>query len=611
MGDYVDWDYSETLGGVPASLVAYTGDGARKRRAAQSGFDTSYGDPIAAGYASVSSQITKLQTQMSQYVGFQQQVLKAANVNMVANGDFSQWSAMPTIWGGFNLSTGTQNHLRMNGYAIPLADRWYHVAQTGAFVLNTAGIRMAATNPVVVQNAVINPDTAVIVQSKKALQVVWTSTNTVSLYSSGDNYLRSSAMFAVQHMIQDVTRFVNKQMSLVFKVKGVASGTGFVQIYRQYNLTRPTPTTTSATTFAQTIKPPGLELIKRQQFTYTALWSQQQVTFDLGGLLGTTIADGDNGLVIQIGSLFYYNTRTSGGALILEQFGDAGGANGLFKTGGGSVTLCFADVMVYEGGFLLEYSLRDERPYTQPWVCSLGPKAANPAIKRKVLAKGQTANVQFGQSPFIGGTVGGNWYQSVFDIKLPLEMARAPTNLLWFYQNFEASGVNANLTLDGWYGDPILGTDADFAYSYQTYETAGGLGRMMSQGALGWGIYLSENWADGTTWVNRYQNMSSINAGTIRYGYCLQDSDRTKVQLLIGANSASGTYMPSTYIGGGSSTLFCADSSTDSWRSWMVFYAKETSWGPVHDWNPNTDTEALYYLNSATTSFVFPSNVIT
>jgi hypothetical protein len=612
MGDYTDWDYSESTAGVPSSLVAY--GASRKRRGATTGFDTSYTDYTKE--TELITRIEQLEASQTRIINTQTYIIAQTVNNLIANGDFSQWSTLPMVRTYFKNSTAN-NAWKMNNRVVPIADRWFLASQCSAF-LTTGYVHSTANQIEWGHNA--KTGTASIVQGKTAMYVAWATNATLSLYNGGDTKNRSCAMLGIQHMVQDVTQFQNRKMRLTFKVDSTVTGTGFIQISRVYSHTKAAPPTDTARNFANAVKPPGIELIKREQFIYAPGWREIEVLLDFGNLTQTPAFtkpphNCDHGLLIQVGPLYYYNVKNSNGGLVLEQYGDAGGALGLFKPTAGHIGMTFADFLLHDGQDKVPFVPRDEKPYTLPFVFAHGKSQQYRSGAPTILCSGpQLAS----SDPDYADIWGGNTRLASYRIPHPVRMANVVTNVhcVWHETGTPSNnGINAVLTHDhllyGSYTESISGSQRrhvlmnGYGQTHQRQSRAYHTNIGATMVALQSFDYCALHQHLGSESDQLLRNVVKKNLGNSEYansnyGYQLVDATRDETMLFIATGDDTATTAP-----------IYGELRTDlnTYKAWFVMYAREADWGPI-DANAE-DTEGIFpHTQAAYGTICFPKSFI-
>lgn len=597
MGDYVDWDYSESIGGVPASLIAYSGTASRKRRGALQGFDTTYGSADDTALSVLQAKVDDLSKQLTQVKTLQQQFTVTQGTNYIANGDFSQWSTVNNVL-ATTYATGTSQSWKLSGTCIPCADRWYTFAETCAFTGLTATNRVEsrAYNPTITKTP---GSTGAYLKSTKAIQVDWSTTGTTSLYNGGDNKDKSSAVLGIQHLVQNAALWANRRVTLDFYVACAnVSTTAFVQVCRQYHLNRATPSLTNMRVFSNGLQPPGLEVIFREQITIPAggTWQRYQKTFDLGPhtITGAWGPDGEHGLLIQMGPLYYINTKDSGNNTVIQQWGSGGGTAGLFAPGGGKVSWLMSDVMLYDGDAngAVVMTLRDESQYTLPWVSTYGPRyKAHNSVDGFIIDAGAVDTVN---------------RAITCKIPFPMRMARAPSNVIIGFSDGLPDAFNLHLSRDHLLGSS--GQDRSWLSKSSMFT---------NRTRFPWGL----NGFCGITWgISHNHALTGADAtqlvpvnGTMTDAMDPTNGsnkvsllDANQSQAFIGINPINATsnngyqLWASMYSNSPSQTI-------SSQRGWFVFYARDTDWGST---SPTDAVNTFDHLNSAVTSIPFPITAI-
>lgn len=305
------------FGGIPSSIISYSSDRGRYQ---------AY-DGIYDITTTTSQQLTTLQNQLS---AAQKQIYELQNrkislqflkhPNLLVNGDCSQFTLLQPIFGTVNAGANNAG-FQLQGRAVPIMDRWYHVAELAG--ANPQNVRFECSQ--VLLSGYINPITPL--ESRPStctygMKCVWknASGSTVNMmdweqFKSPASRVsaKSGAMLALQHMVPDVKLTVNQSYTMGFWLYTNYTSKGMIRILRQYNTTGGGGNMNTES---------SLEHIYIKSFNFGSGWNYITADFKTTTLNANTIS-GLNGLVVQIGP-FYYTWKDIGSwNTAHELYGDA------------------------------------------------------------------------------------------------------------------------------------------------------------------------------------------------------------------------------------------------------------------------------------------------
>ena len=126
------------IGGIPSSIVS--ADGGRERLQA---YDNIYDTNSATQQQLITlqNQVLDLRRQILQLQYAKASQTVSDSPNWIANGDCSQFTLPQPVVGTCNAGANNYGFI-LNGRAIPIMDRWYHVMEGAG--LNASNVRMEA-----------------------------------------------------------------------------------------------------------------------------------------------------------------------------------------------------------------------------------------------------------------------------------------------------------------------------------------------------------------------------------------------------------------------------------------------------------------------------------
>jgi hypothetical protein len=292
--------------------------------------------------------------------------------NLIANGDCSQWSLHKPIVGLARPNVMTRGWMIQNR-TIPIMDRWYHIASLKPLSLGndftmTANQVAITTDPALGSN---QPTTA-----KYGLEMNWSGTTTGAMDIASPTKV-VYGVCGIQHRIPDVTQFQNNQFTLSFWIKSTHAFPVAVVVHRQYNEARPIPGGATGQTFADNLRPRGLEYIGSQVMNSGLTWQQFSTTFTFGALNSSLpIAPNYNGLLIQICPFYYSSYVTDLGET--RTFAPAGTE---FHSATIDCDFTITEIQLLPGTTTPAqfYSRIDESAATKPYIQAISP-ATDPSL---------------------------------------------------------------------------------------------------------------------------------------------------------------------------------------------------------------------------------------
>lgn len=340
----------------------------------------------------------------------------------IANGDCSQWSHGTTITMGTlgttsaaaPLTTYPSGVARMHQRAVPIMDRWYHVADLSGLQLGPFSGDTTQDFTVTAQRVPLDPlrssGTQQPLVADYGLQLNYKGA--WSDHLATDNF----GMMAIYHRIPNVRLWHNTKVTLSFWLYLPELTNLYVQVARQYNRTKPDlePLTTttnplgySATEYTmRNSVAPGIEVLYRNEIhrPESAGWVFIERTVDLPALDSTrTIDDAfhNHGLVIMIGPMFHAPFMDLVGNLYRETWGDLDTSSdgaALMKVTGGNpngLTFVLTEFQLVESGTAQSFIKQDESLNTQPYMCQIKPILPVAGNDQNVLAMGQAVRTQY------------------------------------------------------------------------------------------------------------------------------------------------------------------------------------------------------------------------
>lgn len=399
-------DYN-SYGGIPSSIIAYSGDRARYQT-----YDGIYDIPTTT-----SQQIQTLQTQITDLQNsvknLQQSTISqiiGTNPNLLANGNCENFTLNQPIIGTYRAG-GSNEDFVIQGKCIPIFDRWYHVAELSA--LNTSNFKMSCTQ-VDLKNEISGGaayDAAPRI-CKKGVYLNWGATTgnvAVTLeHTKGDGVSSTGkwgALLGIQHMVPDVTLTVGKTYSLGFWIKSSYTGSGFIRILRQYNTNRNEGAANFFTGNA-------LERVYFNKFDFVTGWNYVQQTFSTSSALNGNSISGFNGLVVQIGP-FHYTWWTSTNYTI----------TGTIFQGASSYGWVLSEIQLRQDTVAAKnnfpYNVR-EYENTREYICATAqePASLGPVINSMTNRTFDSSKQQFR-------------FDQTIDVKFPNSLKQIPDYIVW------------------------------------------------------------------------------------------------------------------------------------------------------------------------------------
>lgn len=283
------------IGGIPASIVA-PDSGREILQSYDNIYDTN--SAVQQQLRTVQNQLVDLRNQILSLQYSKSSQVIADAVNWIANGDCSQFTLSQPVVGTCNAGANNKGFI-LNGRAIPIMDRWYHVMEGAGF--NCTNLKMEAKQVNILSYISGTPAYGTYpVTTNKALSVKWYNpTNTTKCFTpETSNNSRYGGMIAVQHIIPNINAFVSTTFRLGFWIYASKSSKGYVRILRQYNTTQ---------------KGGGsLDTIKIQSFDVGPSWTYVTMSITFPVLTsGKTLNLEQSGCVVQIGPAYYNWTSNS------------------------------------------------------------------------------------------------------------------------------------------------------------------------------------------------------------------------------------------------------------------------------------------------------------
>lgn len=411
------------IGGIPSSIVS-TDSGRERLQAYDNIYDTN---------SATQQQLTTLQNQV---VDLRQQIIqlqyaKASQTlsdapNWIANGDCSQFTLPQPVVGTVNAGANNNGFI-LNGRAVPIMDRWYHVFEGAGF--NASNLRMEAKQVNLTSYITGSPAFGTYPSSTaKGLSVKWFNpTNTNPCFTLETvNTARYGGMMGVQHIIPNIRSFVSTSYRLGFWIYSSRSAKGYVRVFRQYNTTvkgGASFDTANITTFDTTSG--GWKYVT-MQLNFPALFP------------GKTLTEGEHGCVIQIGPLYY---NWIGGSKIF-------GSPELFTTTSPGVEFVIAEVQLRSDTTTLDgtgfpSNLReDERTLKYvTYVSPQKPQSMNmPAFNPIIITTGACKFKDMHQ------------VEAHFTLQFSSRLTKLPNVIIWGYKNATAqdSVIRWSNTTQSW-----------------------------------------------------------------------------------------------------------------------------------------------------------------
>lgn len=278
------------IGGIPSSIVS-----ADSGRELLQSYDNIYDTNSATQQQLITlqNQVLDLRSQILQlqYAKASQTVSDAPN--WIANGDCSQFTLAQPVVGTCNAGVNNKGFI-LNGRAIPIMDRWYHVMEGAG--LNASNVRMEAKQVNLTSYITGSPPFGTFPSSTaKGLSLKWLNpTNANAMISLETvNTARYGGLIGVQHIIPNIRSFVNKSYILGFWIYSSKATKGYVRVLRQYN------TTQKGGASLDTVFISSFDCVNSG-------WKYVTFQINFAALSGgKTLTEDQHGCVIQIGPLFY------------------------------------------------------------------------------------------------------------------------------------------------------------------------------------------------------------------------------------------------------------------------------------------------------------------
>jgi hypothetical protein len=406
------------IGGIPSSIVS--ADGGRERLQA---YDNIYDTNSATQQQLITlqNQVLDLRRQILQlqYAKASQTVSDAPN--WIANGDCSQFTLPQPVVGTCNAGANNYGFI-LNGRAIPIMDRWYHVMEGAG--LNASNVRMEAKQVDLTSYITGSPPFGTYPSSTaKGLSLKWSNpTNSNAMISLETvNTARYGGLIGAQHIIPNIRSFVNKSYILGFWIYSSKAAKGFVRVLRQYN------TTQKGGASLDTVFISSFDCVNSG-------WKYVTFQINFAGLSGgKTLTEDQHGCVIQIGPLFY-KWSAPGGILSQTIYGHHDPFLGIITTPG--LEFVLAEIQLRSDTTLLDgtgfpTNLReDERTLKYvTYASTQKPSTMNlPNNSPVILSLGQMKNVD-------------DYYQEYFfPLSFASRLVALPNMIIWGFKNSAVGG---------------------------------------------------------------------------------------------------------------------------------------------------------------------------
>ncbi len=399
------------IGGIPSSIVS--ADGGRERLQA---YDNIYDTNSATQQQLITlqNQVLDLRRQILQLQYAKASQTVSDSPNWIANGDCSQFTLAQPVVGTCNAGANNNGFI-LNGRAIPIMDRWYHVMEGAG--LNASNVRMEAKQVNLTSYITGSPPFGTYPSSTaKGLSLKWSNpTNSNAMISLETvNTARYGGLIGAQHIIPNIRSFVNKSYILGFWIYSSKATKGFVRVLRQYN------TTQKGGASLDTVFISSFDCVNSG-------WKYVTFQINFAALSGgKTLTEDQHGCVIQIGPLFY-KWSAPGGILSQTIYGH----HDPFITGTPGVEFVLAEVQLRSDTALLDGSgfptnLReDERTLKYvTYVSPQKPQSMNiPAYNPTVLATGECKFKDMHQ------------VDAHFSLDYASRLVALPNIIIWGYKN--------------------------------------------------------------------------------------------------------------------------------------------------------------------------------
>lgn len=429
------------FGGIPSSIISYSTD--RGRYQAYDGvYDIQSG--TTQQLITLQNQITDLQKKIVDVQSYQAVQTQSDNPNYIANGDCSQFT-LPYPVTMSQASGANAVGFNMHGAAVPVQDRWYHVAELSGF--NPVNIKCEVKKVQLSSYISGTPDYGTVPSlsytgvSVKYSNAAAASSPIITLeHTKGSgswSTQKYGGMMGIQHMVPDLKNFINKSFTLGFWLYCTQSNKAYVHIMRQYNI---------ANGGSNGLTADALERITLQEFSYSSGWNYITVQFNVGALKNKAIDTENNGLVIQIGPCYYTWSNSSGTAIVQKY-----GSETPMSTNSPTLELVLAEIQLRSD--LIPSAMKLNYPYnpneeqrTLPYVgycSSLKPEQVN----NKILSAGNERVINVG--PVHNVPRNGIYTDWNIDYYVPLPisapMIRAPTVTIYSYYTKSGSTVTPKI----------------------------------------------------------------------------------------------------------------------------------------------------------------------
>lgn len=407
------------IGGIPSSIVS-----ADSGRELLQSYDNIYDTNSATQQQmrTLQNQVLDLRNQVLQlqYAKASQTVSEASN--WIANGDCSQFTLAQPVVGTCNAGVNNYGFI-LNGRAIPIMDRWYHVMEGAG--LNASNVRMEAKQVNLTSYITGSPPFGTFPSSTaNGLSLKWSNPTNSNAMISLETVItaRYGGLIGAQHIIPNIRSFVNKSYILGFWIYSSKATKGYVRVLRQYNTTQ---------------KGGGsLDTVFISSFDcVNSGWKYVTFQINFAALSGgKTLTEDQHGCVIQIGPLYYkWSTHVLTGVLNQTIYGSPDP----FIIGTPGVEFVLAEIQLRSDTAVLDGSgfptniREDER--TLKYVTYVSPQKPStlnlPNYSPLTLSLGFMKHVS-------------NAYQDYFfPLRYATRLVRLPNMIFWCYKTPSTAGV--------------------------------------------------------------------------------------------------------------------------------------------------------------------------
>lgn len=407
------------IGGIPSSIVS-----ADSGRELLQSYDNIYDTNSATQQQmrTLQNQVLDLRNQVLQlqYAKASQTVSEASN--WIANGDCSQFTLAQPVVGTCNAGVNNYGFI-LNGRAIPIMDRWYHVMEGAG--LNASNVRMEAKQVNLTSYITGSPPFGTFPSSTaNGLSLKWSNPTNSNAMISLETVItaRYGGLIGAQHIIPNIRSFVNKSYILGFWIYSSKATKGYVRVLRQYN------TTQKGGASLDTVFISSFDCVNSG-------WKYVTFQINFAALSGgKTLTEDQHGCVIQIGPLYYkWSTHVLTGVLNQTIYGSPDP----FIIGTPGVEFVLAEIQLRSDTAVLDGSgfptniREDER--TLKYVTYVSPQKPTtlnlPNYSPLTLSLGFMKHVS-------------NSYQDYFfPLRYATRLVRLPNMIFWCYKTPSTAGV--------------------------------------------------------------------------------------------------------------------------------------------------------------------------